>query len=191
MILTECATFSAMLVGGVLASVAGRILFALGRASRVAEAIFDFLAPIAAGAIFFFSLRLSADGAFRVYCLAAFALGVGAERLLYGRLSPVLRRIARRIVTPLKSLAESLERRAISLFSPLCEKCRTLVAKRREKREKKRIEREGKRAVALEEKRVRKELRIEAKRRKKRARIRMRKRRRDLKREARTSAPLV
>ena len=153
MIRAECAVFLAMLVGGLLAGSTATLFFAFGRASRVARAIFDFLTPIAVGAIFFFSLELSAEGVFRVYALVAFLSGILLRRLIHRKIAPWERRVARKILVPIKSLEESLEKRIATLLAPLRERWRARREAVREKREKRRAER----AIAASERRERRE----------------------------------
>lgn len=109
MILDECLTFALTFGAGVIGGIAATFLLALGRGSRVARAVFDFLTPPVVGAIFFFAL-FSSGGVLRWYSFVAFLLGGALQRLLHKKLSPFLRRAAKKLLVPIKSLTESLER---------------------------------------------------------------------------------
>ena len=139
MIANECAIFAALFCAGLLAELLSAALLTLGKGSKVARAVFDFLTPIAVGAIYFFALRFSALGVFRVYTVVAFVLGGLAARWGLGKCSPALRRFARKVVLPIKSLEESLEKRVSDRLLPLRkrreERRRTRLAAREEKRE--------------------------------------------------------
>ena len=157
MILTECAFFTASLFAGVLAGVTATFFYRLGGASRAARAVFDFLTPLSMGALFFIAMTIAADGVFRFYALAAFFTGVLLQQAIHKKLSPRLRALARRLLAPLVSLENALERRVERALAPLRER-------RRIRREKGRALREEKRAIK-EEKRVKNALAKEKKRR--------------------------
>lgn len=140
MILSECAVFAAMLLSGFLAGALAALLLTLGRGSAVARSICDFLCPIAVGAIYLFSLRLVSSGIFRLYSLAAFIAGILLLAAFLRRFSPALRRLARRIFLPIKSLSESLERKVSARLAPI-------AAGWRRRREEKRAARQERLAV--------------------------------------------
>ena len=137
MIVDECRIFAGLFLSGFLAGGVITFLLALGGGSRAARAIFDFLTPLAVGAIYFFALYFAADGAFRVYSLIAFCFGIALWRVIFKKISPFLRRFARRIIVPIKSLEESLERRFGARLLPLRKRLDELRKSRREKREEK------------------------------------------------------
>ena len=130
MILTECAVFAAMFAAGGAAAMIASALLALGVASRVARAVFDFLTPLVVGAVFFFSLYFSSGGVFRLYALGAFLLGGVLARLLLKKFSPWLRRLLARALVPIKSLEMAVEK----LFRPIAECLARQKEKRREAR---------------------------------------------------------
>ena len=117
MIRGELFTVVSLFAAGAVAGIAATFLLALGKGSRGARAVFDFLTPPIVGAIFFFALMLSSDGEIRWYAFVAFALGGTAQRLLHKKLSPFLCRIAKKLILPIKSLTESLESALKKLFA--------------------------------------------------------------------------
>ena len=141
MILSECAVFAAMLFSGFLAGAVTALFFTLGKGSAVAGAIFDFLCPLTVGAIYLCSLRLAASGVFRIYSLAAFAAGILLLLCFLRRFSPAFKRMARRIVLPIKSLSESLEKQVSARLAPIAERRRLRREKRRERKRGKRLSR--------------------------------------------------
>lgn len=160
MILSECAVFAAMLLSGSFAGAVCSFFFLLGKGSGAARATFDFLSPITVGVTLFFALRFFASGAVRVYSLIAFLLGIVGSALLLRRFSPRLKRLAKHVILPIKSLSESLERKLCRLVAPF--KNRLLIhretarKKRAEKRNAKELARSKKR-TALREKKERDE----------------------------------
>jgi len=161
MIRTEITVVAVMFGAGLGAGVLASFLLALGRVSRVARAVTDVLAPLAAGAVFFFALKGVADGVFRLYSVLAFLLGGVAARWLVGRLSPCLSRGIERLKVPIKSLESKIEERLNRLLAPLREKRAAKRALRAEKRaalrlqkEKERFERAKERAQTEKEHRA-------------------------------------
>ena len=144
MIVGECLIFLTMVAGGVVAALLATLCITLGRASRVAECVFDFLTPLVIGAIFFFSLQISSGGVFRLYALAAFLLGGGLFRAIYRRSLPLLRRIIRRLIVPIQSLEIAISAR-LEPYRERREKKRAERAKRREERKALRAEARGER----------------------------------------------
>ena len=145
MIAGEVAVFLSMFAGGTIAGVIAIFLLTLGRGSRAARAVFDSLAPLAVGVIFFFSVYDSSGGVFRLYSLVAFTFGIIVVSALYRRSLPIFRRALCRIIVPIKSL----ERRVEQLFDPLKKKWKARIAAGREKRKEKRAFRAEKRAEVL------------------------------------------
>jgi len=156
MILTECLTFAVMFAAGTLAGVIASGLLLFGKGSAVARAIFDFLAPLAVGAIFFFALLFSAKGEFRLYSALAFAVGMVASRLLLRRFSPALRRLARKVILPIKSLAYALEDKVSEKFAPIIMRLRAAKERRKVLRSVRREERQKAREARSKEKERRK-----------------------------------
>ncbi len=146
MILTECAVFFSMLVAGGAAAVAATALLALGGSSRLSRVVFDFLTPLAVGAVFFFALYLFAGGVFRLYAVLAFLSGWVGARLLLKKFSPVLKRIFLRAAVPITSFERKMEK----LFSPVTER----LKKRRETRLRRRAENAIRRAEKRAEHRL-------------------------------------
>ena len=144
MILTECAVFSAMLLAGGAAAILASALLALGEASRVARALFDFLTPPAVGAVFFLALYLSAGGVLRLYAVLAFLLGGAGARFLLKKFSPALKRLLVKASVPIKSLERGVEK----LFRPVTERLEGLRERRLRRRLEKATRREQKRAEA-------------------------------------------
>ena len=134
MIKAECAVFFLMLVGGGVASAVATLLLTLGGASKVWRALFDFLTPLAVGAIFFISLSISSGGSFRLYSLFAFAAGAGGFCLLYRRLRPILKVVLKKLIVPIKSLENAISER----YKPIAER---RAEKRAEKEERRRAKR--------------------------------------------------
>ena len=175
MIRTECVIFLSMAAGGAIAALLATFFLALGKASRVARAVFDFLTPIAVGGIFILSLYLSSDGAFRLYAFAAFIVGGGIFRALYLRSRPLFRKVINALVVPI----QSLERRIDARLEPIRQRRATKRRERREKRlaaravaaerraqkrakrEQIKAEKERKKRIARERKRARGEAREE------------------------------
>ena len=162
MIPTECATFAAMFVAGGMAGVVARALLALGSGSRIARAVFDSVTPFVVGAIWVYALYLSAGGVFRSYRLVAYLLGVGSSQYLLRRYSPILRKLSRKVILPVKACAEGVERRASAWTAPLRERVSARRRRRAEVREEKRLaartnreKRERERARAASEKAAR------------------------------------
>lgn len=110
MILEECLTFALMFASGVIAGITATFLLLLGKGSRVARAVFDFLTPPAVGAIFFFALMLSSGGVLCWYAPVAYALGGAVQQLVHKRLSPILCCLVKKLIVPIKSLEKSLEK---------------------------------------------------------------------------------
>ena len=157
MILTECSVFFAMFFAGSAAAVLAAALLALGGASRIARAVFDFLTPLLIGAVFFFALYFSSGGAFRLYAVVAFFLGGGCVRLLLKKFSPHLKRSLCKLIVPIKSLETRVEK----AFLPLAERLEKRREKRREKKEirlAQKQERKGERALKKEKNREKKRL---------------------------------
>ena len=150
MILSECAVFAAMLLSGTFAGAVCSFIFLLGKGSGAARAMFDFLSPITVGVTLFFALRFFAGGAVRVYSLFAFLLGIVGSAFLLRRFSPRLKRLAKHVILPIKSLSESLERKFCRLVAPL--KNRLLI--HREKAQKKRAEKQNTKKLARLKKRT-------------------------------------
>ena len=136
MIETELAVFVATFLAGMLAGTVASFLLALGRGSKAARAIFDFLTPLAVGALYFFALRRFASGVFRLYSLVAFSLGVFLSFRLLKRLSPLLLKILSRLKVPIRSLENAFSAGANRLLRPL-----------RERRERRREERGRRREI--------------------------------------------
>lgn len=134
MILAEAAVFFSMLAGGAAAGLIATTLLELGGASRVARCVFDFLAPLAVGAAFFFSLYLSSGGVFRLYALIAFFLGGGLFCFVYRRLRPRLKRVIYRFVVPIKSLEKRFEERLLPLREKRAKRREEGLVRRAEKR---------------------------------------------------------
>ena len=157
MILTECAVFSAMLLAGGAAAILASALLALGGASRVARALFDFLTPPAVGAIFFLALYLSAGGVLRLYAVLAFLLGGAGARFLLKKFSPALKRLLVKASVPIKSLERGVEK----LFRPVTERLEAWRRRRLEnamRRKQKREEDRFLRAEKREKKRKKQKL---------------------------------
>jgi len=142
MIRTEITVVAALFGAGLGAGVLASFLLALGRGSRVARAVTDALAPLAAGIVFFFALKGVADGVFRLYSVLAFLLGGVAARWLVGRLSPCLSRGIERAKVPIKSLESKIEERLNRLLAPLREKRAAKKALRAEKNAALRLQKE-------------------------------------------------
>ena len=148
MIAGECAVFLSMLVGGMLAAAVATFFLTLGGASKAARAIFDFLAPIAVGAIFCVVLYDASGGVFRSYALIAFGLGGYLFRLGYRKSLPTIRRIIRRISVPIKSLESRINKR----LEPYRKRREERIVVRRKKREEERMKRADDRRKREEEK---------------------------------------
>ena len=146
MIKTQCAVFAAMFAAGLLAEMLSAFLLLLGRSSKPARALFDLLAPLSVGTLYFFFLYLSASGAFRFYSFLAFVLGFAAARYLLQRFSPRLRHVAKRVFLPIKSLNDKLELRVSALFAPLAKRLKEKGEARKAKREEKRKRRAAERS---------------------------------------------
>ena len=145
MIGTEISVFVALLLSGLGTGVLACFLLALGGGSRSARAIFDFLTPLSAGAIFFFALLSFAGGVFRLYSAVAYLLGLVLGRRLVGRTSPWLSRLVKRAKVPIKSLEKKVENVAKRLFSPWVVRYAAKKAERKEKRNAARLLKEEKR----------------------------------------------
>ena len=142
MIVTQVVVFGVMLLAGALAGSFAFLFYFLGGGSRAARAIFDFLTPPTIGVIYFFALRWTASGVFRLFSLSAFVMGFVLQCLFLRRFSPSLRRFACKIILPIKSLEESLECRVKARFEPFARKIGCVLEKRRADRGRKRAERE-------------------------------------------------
>ena len=134
MIETEIFVFVVLFAVGLGAGVLASFFLALGTGSRVARAIFDFLTPIAAGAIFFFALRASANGVFRVYSVVAFLVGMFVAGRIVGRIAPRLSRLVLRAKVPIKSLEKKVDEAWERRLAPLRERRAAKKAARAEKR---------------------------------------------------------
>ena len=130
MILTECAVFSAAFLAGMIAAAFTMLFAALGGASKVARAVFDFLTPLVAAGIFFLSAYLSTGGVFRFYFLAAFVLGGVAFSAVYKKCRPLLKRLILRVSVPILSLENAVAR----LLSPLAERLKQGKERRAKRR---------------------------------------------------------
>jgi len=131
-------------------------LLTLGEGSRPARAIFDFLTPLALGVVYFFTLRFVASGVFRLYSLVAFLLGGLLSRRILKALSPFLRRAAKRVIVPIKSLENLISARVERWFSPLKRRIAARRDRRREKKREARALRAQKQALCLVEKQKKK-----------------------------------
>lgn len=164
MIVAECSVFLTMLAGGMVAAFFATLFLALGGASKAARCVFDLLTPIAVGGVFLLFLYISSSGVFRVYALVAFLLGGALFRWLYRLVRPSLKKLLCRLIVPIKSLEDRVERRLL----PLREKRERRRAERRLLREEKRrhhAEEKAKRRLEKQEKRRIKEEKKERKRR--------------------------
>lgn len=135
MILEECCIFLRMFAAGLLAGTIARILSLLGSASQPARAVTDALIAAEMGAFYFLTLYMTACGVFRVYSLAAFALGIAFMLFLLKKLSPTLRKAAKRVLSPLLKGLFKLESSFEKRLSPLRKKLEERKRKRREKAE--------------------------------------------------------
>ena len=177
MIAGECVVFFSMFVGGMLAAAVAIFFLTLGRASKVARAIFDILSPLAAGVIFFFSLYDVSGGVFRIYALVAFLVGGVAFRAIYMKSLPTIKRILRRIIVPMKSLENKVksrfdpyrkrwEARMDALRKKRAEERAARIERnrqRKEERERRHLEEREKREKARRLKAYRRRLRAETK----------------------------
>ena len=165
MISGECVVFFSMFAGGMIAGMITVFFLTLGGASKAARAVFDILTPLAVGAVFFFSLYDASGGVFRIYALVAFLLGGGVFFALYAKFHPVIKRILRRAIVPIKSLQSKVDKH----FEP--------IRKRREKRLKamreKRAEKKAISAARAEKRRADK-ARLRTKKREKKEALRRR-----------------
>jgi len=134
MIGTEVAVFAALLGAGFGAGVIAAFLLALGRGSRVARAVFDFVTPPLVGVIYFFTLRAAASGVFRLYSAVAFLLGGALAILLARKSAPLFSKVFNRAKVPITSLENAVSRRLSSLFAPIAQRCAARKKKRAEKR---------------------------------------------------------
>ena len=164
MIVAECSVFLIMLAGGMVAAFVATFFLALGGASKAARCVFDLLTPIAVGGIFLLFLYLSSSGVFRAYALLAYVFGGALFKWLYHLIRPYLKKLLCRLIVPIKSLEERVERRLL----PLREKRERRRTERRLRREEKRrlvAEEKAKRRLEKQEKRRIKEEKKERKRR--------------------------
>ena len=158
MILTEIAVFAACFAAGLLSGFVAAFLLTLGEGSRPARAIFDFLTPLVMGIVYFFTLRRFASGVFRLYSLVAFLLGGLLSRRILKMLSPFLRRTAKRVIVPIKSLERRVSVRVGKWVLPLKRRLSSRCDRLREKRDSVRAYRAQKRAISLSEKQKKKVL---------------------------------
>ena len=146
MILAETAIFFSMLAGGFVAALIATFFNELGGAGKVARCVFDFLAPLAVGGVFFLSLYLSAGGVLRLYEGVAFFLGGGVFRFIYRRVRPCLKRLIYRLAVPIKSLERRIEERLLPLREKRAKRKESSREKRAQKRRLKAERREKRRA---------------------------------------------
>ena len=146
MIRTEITVVVALFAAGLGAGLIASFLLALGRGSRVARAVSDGLAPLMAGAVFFFALKGAADGIFRLYSVLSFLLGVGAAHRIAKKAAPLFLRVVERLKVPIKSLENKVSEHLDRRFAPLREKRAAKRILRAEKRTALLAEREKKRA---------------------------------------------
>ena len=156
MIETEIAVFALLFAAGVLSGAVAVFLLALGRGSRVARAIFDFLTPLVMGAVYFFALRYFASGVFRLYSLIAFLLGAGVSRRVSRALSPFLRKALQKAKVPIKSLERRVSCRVGALISPIKNRVKEYRLVKKEKARKARTERRQRKEILRREKQKKK-----------------------------------
>jgi len=141
MIATELTVVCLLFLWGAAAGILSSALNVFGRASEAARCVADVLIAFSIAAAYFFGLFFAASGEFRAYSLAAFIAGVSVSARLCARFYPVLRRIGKRVISPIISLERKMEKRVESAVSPILEKRRIKIEERKAKKEEKRRKR--------------------------------------------------